>query len=171
MALPLQAADPFCHLDWLLRHTAKALQSWSERFIGNVWVQLVIANDLVLQLESATDLCALAPHVESLRMEIELKSLGLASLQRSIAQQEFWILRLGVGDAPTKFFQVNAKARRCKKFIHSVDHDCQVLVSEEWKAKAFPNFFDVLLGSPAPRLDSCPRPRSIVAAACNTPCL
>jgi hypothetical protein len=45
-----------------------------------------------------------------------------------------------VDDAPTKFFHVHANARRCKKFIHSIEHNGQVLVSEEQKAEAFLNF-------------------------------
>jgi hypothetical protein len=33
---PLGDANPFRHLDWLLRNTARVLQSWSDRFIGNI---------------------------------------------------------------------------------------------------------------------------------------
>jgi hypothetical protein len=108
---PVAAADMFFSLDWMLWHTTSALQSWSTRFISNVRVQLVIANELVLQLESARDHRALVPHEENLRKEMKLKSLGLSSLQRSIARQESQILWLGAGDVPT---EVLSRLRQCQ---------------------------------------------------------
>jgi hypothetical protein len=82
---------------------------------------------------------------------MKLKSLGLSSLQRSIARQESRILWLANGDSPIKFFHIHANARRRRKFIRSLEHDGQVLVSEDRKVEAFLNFFEKLLGSPLTR--------------------
>jgi hypothetical protein len=40
---PLHNADPFSRLAWLQRNTARCLQSWSAKSIGNVRVQLSLA--------------------------------------------------------------------------------------------------------------------------------
>jgi hypothetical protein len=136
-------------LDWMLQRTASALQSWSMWFISSVRVQLAIANEIILQLVAARDRRPLAPHEEGLHKEMKLKSLGLSSLQRSIARQESRLLWLSDGDVLTKFFRMHPNVRGHRKVIRSLEHDSQVLVSEEGKAEAFLNFFDNLLGSPS----------------------
>jgi hypothetical protein len=47
---PFRNASPFQCLDWLFRNTARVLQSWSDRFIGNVRLQLEIAKGLQLEI-------------------------------------------------------------------------------------------------------------------------
>jgi hypothetical protein len=85
---PLQDANPFHRLNWFLRNTAWVLRSWSYWVIGNIRLQLAITQEVVLRLECARDRRQLALHEESLRQGIKLKSLGLASLQRTIARHE-----------------------------------------------------------------------------------
>jgi hypothetical protein len=79
---------------------------------------------------------------------MKLKSLGLSSLQRTIARRESRVLWLSEGDAPTKFFHVQANARCHCKFIHSLQHDGQILVSEDHKAAAVFDYFDSIMGTP-----------------------
>jgi hypothetical protein len=62
---PLQDGNLFHRLDWLLCNTAQVLHSWSDRVIGNIRLQLSIAQELVLCLECARDHHHLAPHEES----------------------------------------------------------------------------------------------------------
>jgi hypothetical protein len=90
----MTAANPFQPQDWLLRNTARVLRSWSDRFIGNVRLQLVIAQEVVLRLEQARESRPLTSHEETLRCRMKLKSLGLASLQRTIGRQESRLLWL-----------------------------------------------------------------------------
>jgi hypothetical protein len=52
---PLINADPCRHLDWLLRNTACALKSWSDRCIGSIRQQLELAKEVVYQLDMAQD--------------------------------------------------------------------------------------------------------------------
>jgi hypothetical protein len=144
---PMHNADPFRKLAWLLHNTAWCLQSWSAKTIGNVRVQLSLASEVVHRLEIARDRQPLAPHEEALRQFLKLKSLGLASLQRTIACQESRILWLKEGDAPTRFFHIQATQCRQKNFIHALEHHGQWLVVEDRKADAGFEFFDDILGA------------------------
>jgi hypothetical protein len=56
------------------------LTSWSDRFIGNIQVQLEVAKEVVAKLEATRDTRQLAAHEESLRCQMKLKTLGLSSL-------------------------------------------------------------------------------------------
>lgn len=90
---PLQDADPFRRLDWLLRNTSRALQSWSQRCIGNIRIQLEIAKEVIHRLEMAMDRRPLTAHEEDLRKKLKLKALGLSSLQRNKSRACYGFLR------------------------------------------------------------------------------
>lgn len=151
---PLNGADPFQRLDWLLRNTARMLQSWNARSIGNVRLQLEIAKEVLHRLEIAQDHRTLAAHEDELRRNLKWKSLALSSLQRTIALQESRIHWLAEGDAPTKFFHVYANVRRRKKFIRSLHQDGQEVRDEEGKAEIALRYFEDVLGTPATRTNS-----------------
>jgi hypothetical protein len=89
---PLRNANPMCNLDWLLRNAARFLQSWSDRSVDNVQLQLAIAKEVVCRLEMVRDRQPLAAHVESLHKKLKLMSLALSSLQCTITRQESWLL-------------------------------------------------------------------------------
>jgi hypothetical protein len=91
----------------MLRNTARALRSWSDRSIGNIRMQLELTKEVVLRLETARDRCNLSMLEESLRQELKLKSLGLALLRHTIARHESRLLWLKEGDAPTYFFHAH----------------------------------------------------------------
>jgi hypothetical protein len=91
---PLRNASPFARLDWLFRNNARFLKSWSDIFLGNVSLQLTLANEIVSRLAAAGDHRHLGAHDVFLRKELKLKALGLSSLQRTIARQESRILWL-----------------------------------------------------------------------------
>jgi hypothetical protein len=52
---PLWNISPFKHLDWLFRNMTRFLKSWSDRFVGNIRLQLAIAKEAHLRLEAAGD--------------------------------------------------------------------------------------------------------------------
>lgn len=147
----LNGADPFKRLDWLLRNTARVLQSWSSRFVGNIRTQLEIAKEVLHRLEIARYHRPLGEHEELLRKIVKLKSLGLSSLQRTVARQESRLLWLAEGDAPTRFFHMHANVRQRKKFIRSLVHQEQVVFNEEAKAQIAFDYFDAILGTPPQR--------------------
>jgi hypothetical protein len=57
-------------------------------------------------------------------------------------------LWLSEGDAPTKFFHVQANTQQSHKFIRSLEHDGQILVSEERKVAVVFDYFDSIMGMP-----------------------
>jgi exonuclease III len=83
---PLSNANPFCRLDWLVRNIVRVLQSWNNRKIDNIRMQLAVAKEVLQQIQVAWDFRPLAPHEENLRQFVKLKTLGLASLQRILAR-------------------------------------------------------------------------------------
>jgi hypothetical protein len=97
-------------MDWLLWNTSRALKSWSDRFIGNIRIQPEVAKEVTHHLEIARDRRPLAQHEEALRQQLKLKSLGLLSLQRTMARQEARLLCLSEGDAPTLFLHCDANS-------------------------------------------------------------
>jgi hypothetical protein len=108
---PLRGVSTFQCLDWLLWNSAHMLKSWSHSTIGSDRMQLEIGKELLHQLEMARDQRVLAPHEESLRQLVKLKSLGLMSHRSSIARQEARLLWSREGDASTTFFHAHTNSR------------------------------------------------------------
>ena len=84
---PLQNVDAFRTLDWKLRNTARALQRWSQKHVSSIRLQLAVARELILRFDSAQERRDLTQLELSFRRELKCKTLGLASLARSIARQ------------------------------------------------------------------------------------
>jgi hypothetical protein len=103
----------------------------------------------VLHLEIAQGSQQLRSCKEDLCKQLKLKSLMLSSLQRTIARQESCILWLNEGDAPTRFFHIDANSWRIRKCICSLMHEGHTLVVEHRKAKALFGYYDSLMGEPA----------------------
>lgn len=101
-------------LDCKLRQMAKALKSWSAKSLGSVRLQLAIAKEIVLRLDSAQDIRTLSDREVALRRKAKLCSLGLASLQGTIARQRARITYLAEGHANTKNFHLQACHRSRK---------------------------------------------------------
>jgi hypothetical protein len=95
---------------------------------------------------------------------MKLKTLGLSSLQRTIAMQESRLLWFSEGDDPTKFFHVQANVQGRCKHIRSLVHNGRVFLDEDSKVEAALCFFNEILGTPAQRqhtlwLDALDLPR------------
>jgi uncharacterized protein (DUF1778 family) len=59
--------SPFYKLDWLLCTMTRFLKSWSDQFVGSIWVQLKIAKEVVHHLEAIRNRRQLLDHEEELR--------------------------------------------------------------------------------------------------------
>jgi hypothetical protein len=94
------------------------------------------------QLEIARDHRLVAPREDELRGSMKLKIVGFSLVQRTIVRQESRLLWLSEGDVPTKFFHVQANARRRCKHIRSLVHNGRVLWDEDSKAEAAFCFFN-----------------------------
>jgi hypothetical protein len=148
---PLHDASPFKRLDWLFRNTASVLKSYSDRFVGNVQMQLEITKVVIHRLEVVRDHHNLAPFEQELRKLFKGKTLGLASLQRSIACQESRVHWLSEGDTPTRFFQAYANSRKCRNHIHELECDGRLLSDEQGTPAVIFNYFDAILGTTTTR--------------------
>jgi hypothetical protein len=69
-------------LDCLLRNVAKELQSWAAKKIGNIKAQLLMAKEVILQLDRARDRRDLSLEEIELQQQLKGLCLGLASLAR-----------------------------------------------------------------------------------------
>jgi hypothetical protein len=139
---PLRNATLFERMDWLLCNTTRFLKSWSDRLIGNVRLQMAIAREVLEQLESAGDHRALATHEVASCKDLKVKSLGLSSLQRTIARQQSSLLWMKEGDVLTAFFDAHANAQRRHNHIWSLQQEDRTLLSEEDKAMTIFDFFN-----------------------------
>jgi hypothetical protein len=60
-------------LDFKLRATAKALRSWSNKFIGSIRLQLAVAREVILKLDQAQEFRVLSSDEFTLRRELKFK--------------------------------------------------------------------------------------------------
>lgn len=145
------SGGPIERLDAKLRATSRALQSWSQKKVGNVAAQLHQARELLLRLEIAQDRRTLTPEEAWMRRQLKQHSLALASLHRTIMRARSRLDWLSEGDANTSFFHAHARYRKRKSFIASLRVGDQLLTTEEEKEEAVWHFYNELLGTPQQR--------------------
>jgi hypothetical protein len=146
--------DPFRRLTAKLKRTARCLQSWSDKKVGCVKLQLMIAREVVLRLDVAMESRRLSPDERRLRAHLKHAYLGLASLERTMARQRAKIAWLKEGDANTAFFHQHAAYRRQKNVIHSLQVEGAVISDHAAMAGAAFSHFESLLGTSIDRLHS-----------------
>jgi hypothetical protein len=95
---PDDITDPFRRLDCLLRNSARELQSWAAQKIGNVKEQLLMAKEVVYQLDRAQERRVLFDDEMDIRWNLKGMCLELASLERTIARQRSRITYPREGD-------------------------------------------------------------------------
>jgi hypothetical protein len=143
---PVQSADPFHTLVVKFRNTARALKSWSQKFVGSIRLQLVVAKEVIFQLDRA-QAHLLSSDELVLRRELKFKCLELASLARSIARQHSHLTFLKESNANTRFFHLQACHRGRKSFIDHLLHHGTTVVHESEKAQLVFDHFDAILGA------------------------
>ena len=147
-----------CPLDTLalkLKATARGLQSWSQKKFGHFKSQLLLAKEIVHQLDIAQESRPLQPNELWLRNNLKKHSLALASLLRTISRLRSRINWLKDGDANTRLFHQHARYRKKKNFIPKLHVGDQVITKHEDKAAVVLDFYDSLIGT------ECARGRTI----------
>jgi len=114
---PTVACDPLARLDLMLRNLVRQLQSWSEKRIGQIKTQLLLARELVLRLDCAQERRQLSLAENGLRKQLKMRCLGLSSLERTMARQRSRIRQLSDGDANTAYFHLIARGRKQRSYI------------------------------------------------------
>ena len=120
------------------------------RNIGSVRLQLLMARELIAQLDAAQDYRLLSEEELALRSDMKRHSLGLASLARTIARHRSRIRYLEEGDANTKFFHLQACHRKRKSYIPTFLHEGRTFTAEEEKEDLI--YLQLLQGHPRHRL-------------------
>ena len=150
----LPGADPCRLLDFKLRKTAKALQSWSMKCIGSVRSQLFMARELIAHFDKEQETRVLTQDECAMHSQFKLMSLGLASLARTIARQRARLRFLREGDANTRFFHLQACHRSRKNIIPAILHDGAWVSAEQAKSNVIFDYFNSILGAPFSRSHS-----------------
>jgi hypothetical protein len=144
-------SNPFVDLSNRLRETAKVLTRWSQRRVGNLKEQILMANEVIFQLDRAMDRRVLNQDERWLRGQLKKKVLGLASLERTIAHQRSRIAWLQEGDANTAFFHSHASARRRKNHIFRLRRGNTLVTEPAEMCDTATEHFVELLGTPGVR--------------------
>jgi hypothetical protein len=134
-----------------LKATAMGLKSWSRSLFSDSKLQLLMALDVILQLDVAQESRALSEDEIWLRASLKRRVKGLAAMDRSRKRQASKILYLREGDANTKFFHLRVNARRRKNLIVRLMHNNGWAVTHEDKAGLIFDHFSRTLGRPPPR--------------------
>lgn len=150
--------DPFARLDQLLRNTAKELQSWSQKSVGQIKEQLLMARAVILQLDKAEEHRPLSDRELALRRDLRLKCLGLSSLERTMARLRSRITYLSEGDANTKLFHLQACYRTKKKLITKLEGPQGAVYSHAEKEEVLFQHFLGVLGTPLQCLSAVDMP-------------
>jgi hypothetical protein len=79
--------------------------AWGHRTVGSIRDQLLMANELIFQLDRAHENRALSTAETQLRCGLKGRVLGLASLDRTIARQRARVLGIREGQADAQFFR------------------------------------------------------------------
>jgi hypothetical protein len=115
--------------------------------VGNIRLQLQMAKEILHCLEIARDGRELSPGEEWLRKKLKQHSLGLASLERTVARFRSRILYLKEGDANTSFFHKQARYRKKRNFIAQFQVGDQIVTSQDDKQQAALEFYNNLIGT------------------------
>jgi hypothetical protein len=104
--------------------------------VGNIKEQLQFAKEILHQLEIAQDSRVLSPQENWLRCQLKKHTLGLASLERTMARLRSRLNWLKEGDANTAYFHHHARYRKHKNFIAKFKVDDQIITDQEEKKEA-----------------------------------
>jgi hypothetical protein len=76
-----------------------------------------MARAIILRLDQAAELRSLSESEYELQKDLKLKTLGLASLERTMARQKARVWFLADGDTNTKYFHLLARGRKRRNVI------------------------------------------------------
>jgi hypothetical protein len=92
--------EPISRLAFKLRQTTRGMQRWSQRQVGSIRDSILVANEVILRLETTEEDRQLSNLEVALLRQLKLRVLGLASLERTIARQRARVAGLKDGSPP-----------------------------------------------------------------------
>jgi hypothetical protein len=120
--------------------------------VGNIRDQILVANEVILQLDRAQDHRTLEAPELALRRDLKRRVLGLASLDRTIARQRARIVGALDVDASAQFFRIQASKRKRRNHIASLRDGERMAVDQAGMVDLAAGFFQRLLGQARPRV-------------------
>ncbi|XP_072148484.1 uncharacterized protein [Setaria viridis] len=148
---PSTVTDPFTRLDIKFKNTARELDSWSQKSVGNVRNQILIARAIISWLDAAQEHRAVTSQESSLRKDLKRKMLGLLSLQRTIARLRSRIIYLRDGDASSRLFHMQCSHRTRKRFIAKLEYEGSVAFTHDEKEEMLYAYFKRIMGTAVQR--------------------
>jgi mannosylglycoprotein endo-beta-mannosidase len=142
--------SPLAVLDFKLRETKKALKFWSKHHIGDIQKHLCIADELILQFDTAQESRQLSNDEMLLRKNLRSRTLGLAVLLKIKRKQRSRITWLKAGDANTRFFHRKANARHRKNTIHALQSREGIVTDHAAMLDLAREHFDHIIGTRSP---------------------
>ena len=140
-------AEPLNKINFKLRRLARALGSWSQKFMGNIRDKILMVNEIIMWLEVAQESISLSMVELSLLQRLKQRLLGLALLERTIKRQRARVQGLRDGDASAQFFRIHASRRRSRNHITCLRDEDMVASEQEAKDDVATSFFANLLDS------------------------
>jgi hypothetical protein len=102
---------------------------------------MAICRDLIAQLETTLENRVLFAAERQLIKHLRLRLLGMAGIKKSRARQRSRITWMRQGDANTKFFHLMTNARKKKNFIHSLQTENVIALTQNAKHEAIYQHF------------------------------
>lgn len=151
-SMPVRGTSPLMILHNRLQNTRKSLLSWSRSLFSDARIQLHMANEVILRLDTAQESRTLSDTEVQLQRELKHHVLGWAAIERARRRQSSRVLNLKEGDACTKFFHQKANGRRKRNMIAYLRDDTGEFVWKhaEKEQLAF-SYFHTVLGTKSNR--------------------
>lgn len=127
------------------------LRTWGRQRVQELKQQVLIAEQIVLQLDQEQEQRPLTEDELSLRRLAKNRILALAALRRIKIRQRSRLTTIRVGDANTRLFHLRANGRRRKNHIPALIHLGATHTAHDQKAAALFQHYTGLLGDCPPR--------------------
>jgi hypothetical protein len=142
---PTTHVEP-CHvLFHKLRHTGRALSTWSRWLFSNTKVMVHAALLVILHFDLAQESRRLSANKRDLRARLKRKVIALADVERARKKQSARIANIKEGDANTKFFHLRVNARRRKNYIQHLKNNNGWVTKHEAKEQVVHNHFQEVI--------------------------
>lgn len=110
---------PYHVIHHRLRKTSIKLKALSKTLFSNVKIQLHMAREIILRLDTAQESRSLSPEELDLRKRLKRRVVALAVLEKARKRQNSRITNITEVDANTRFFYVTINCQRRKKMPSS----------------------------------------------------
>jgi regulator of replication initiation timing len=136
-----------------LARTAKSLKKWQRERVGILQQQIILAKEVILQLDVAEENKTLSLEERQLRRRLKANYLGLLSLQKVKVHQRARLTWIKTADANTKLFHIRVNGRRRKLLIQSLHTNDGIAITQDDKEKELHSYFHGHLGIVPPRTE------------------